>query len=103
MSLLSKVICGTKNPAVDLLGKSQTIVKTLGYLALAVVQAGAYIRETSCSLEAYPDLYDKRKSSVLQFLPTHRGSDYQHSVYTTWQVSVDMIASQEDAASRHAL
>lgn len=103
MTLLGKVIYGTTIPSPDRVEESKTIVEALGYLALAIVQAGAYIRETSCSLHEYLDIYERRKRIILDYFPEHLGTDYQHSVYTTWQVSVDMIASRQDAPSRHAL
>lgn len=61
------------------------------------MQAGAYIRETSCSLP------DHLRRNLLQDLPKHLGTDYQYSVYATWQVSVDTIESKGDTASSHAL
>lgn len=102
--ILGKVIYGTATPwQNDSAEESKTIAETLGCLALALVQAGAYIRETSCSLREYLDLYERRKRLVLRYLPQHVATDYQYSVYTTWQVSVDMIESRQDTASHHAL
>ncbi|KAK5202699.1 hypothetical protein LTR47_011671 [Exophiala xenobiotica] len=99
----STVIYGTTTPSPDLGEESKVIVDVLGRLALAIVQAGAYIRETSCSFHDYLDIYERRKGKLLRYLPQHLGTDYQHSVYTTWQVSVDAIESYQDAVSRHTL
>jgi tetratricopeptide (TPR) repeat protein len=79
------------------------IVQTLGCLALAIVQAGAYIRETSCSLNDYLKLYRRRQKEVFTYVPQHLRTDYRHSVYTTWQVSLDQIESMHNDASQHAL
>lgn len=80
----------------DITKESQKIIKALGCLALAIVQAGAYIRETSCSLSDYVEVYERRKQVILNHLPKHLGTDSQYSVYTTWQVSIEMIESRQD-------
>jgi len=79
------------------------IVEALGRLALAIAQAGAYICETSCSLKEYLELYKRRQKDLLRYFPKHTGTDYGFTVYTTWQVSLDMIESLRDTASNHAL
>ena len=79
------------------------VVAALGCLALAVVQAGAYIRETSCTAHEYLDIYERRRGSLLQDLPKYLGTDYRYSVYTTWQVSVDMITTRHDTISQQTL
>ncbi len=79
------------------------IVEALGRLALAIAQAGAYIRETSCSLKEYLELFKRRQKDLLRYFPKHTGTDYGFTVYTTWQVSLDMIESLRDTASNHAL
>lgn len=55
-------------------GEDQQIrqmVETLGCLALTIVQAGAYVRETSCTLNDYLALYQRRQKEVLGYLPRH--------------------------------
>ena len=79
------------------------VVEALGYLALAIAQAGAFIRETFCSMNEYLELYEKRQKELLGYFPKHTGTDYGFTVYTTWQVSLDMIESMRDTASNHAL
>ena len=69
------------------------IVEALGGLALAAAQAGAYIRETSCSLKEYFELYERCQRYLLWYLPKQTGTDYGFTVYTTWQVSLGMIGS----------
>ncbi|KAL9098250.1 MAG: hypothetical protein Q9163_006061, partial [Psora crenata] len=96
MSLLYRIACGTTSSSLHTLEDCQKIVEALGYLALAIVQAGSYIRETSCSLHEYLEIYEERRDIVLQHLPKHHGTLYSHSVYTTWQVSIDKIASGQD-------
>ena len=103
VSLLTKVISGATSPSQQLAKEGQKIVEALGCLALALVQAGAYIRETACGLQDYLDIYERHKRSVLEYLPKHVGTDYQYSVYATWQVSIDAIESRQDGVSAHAL
>lgn len=79
------------------------VVTTLGCLALAVVQAGAYMRELSCSYNDYLELYHLKRQEVLTYAPNHSGTDYRHTVYTTWQVSLNWIESMGDAVSQRAV
>ena len=70
---------------------ARPIVKTLGYLALAIIQAGASIRQGICTLEEYLDIFASYKTQIMSDqIP--QGSDYQHTIYTTWEVSVQRIA-----------
>jgi tetratricopeptide (TPR) repeat protein len=77
------------------------IVEELDGLPLALDQAGAYIKETPCSLDEYLVLYQTRRSDLLQT----RGSpekNYQASVATTWSLSFEKV-SQTDAAATELL
>ena len=103
VSLLTKTIYAVTSPSQPVSKEGKTIVEALGCLALAIVQAGAYIRETSCTLQDYLEIYERRRQDLLQYLPKHLGTDYRYSVYTTWQVSIDRIECQQDAVSHHAL
>lgn len=60
VSLLNKIIYGATSRSQEASEEGQKIVETVGHLALAIVQAGAYIRETSCSLHDYLELYKRR-------------------------------------------
>ncbi|KAI9790079.1 MAG: hypothetical protein M1816_005549 [Peltula sp. TS41687] len=102
VSLLHKIVYGAIGPSKQDTGESIQVVRTLGCLALAIVRAGAYIRQTSCSFHDYLEIYERDPSHLLQYIPIHPGTGY-HSVYSTWQVSVDMIESRHDTASHHAL
>ena len=74
------------------------IVQELDGLPLALDQAGAYIRETPCSLEDYLALYQKRRFDLLQA----RGNlekDYPASVATTWSLSFEKVKKTDPAAA----
>jgi tetratricopeptide (TPR) repeat protein len=72
------------------------IVKLLGYLALAIVQAGAVIRRKLCSLEGYCDLYSRHRKQLLGIRQVQGSEGYDYTIYTTWEVSLDMIRKMSD-------
>ncbi|KAJ7833110.1 P-loop containing nucleoside triphosphate hydrolase protein [Mycena olivaceomarginata] len=69
------------------------IVKTLGYLALAIVQAGAFIFKSG-ALNGYLDLYAKHQKRLLSEKPSQSHDSYAWTVYTTWQMSFDQLQPQ---------
>ncbi|KAN0071003.1 TPR-like protein [Elaphomyces granulatus] len=83
--------------------EARAIVKTLGFLALAIVQAGAYVQQGLCSIDRYCDIYGRRRERLLNHLSHQAGSSYGFSVYTTWEVSLDAIKSRSDKTSKHAV
>jgi hypothetical protein len=102
-SLLSKTAYGESQVTEDIATDIGRLVDALGCLALAVVQAGAYIQKTKYSPAEYLLIYDRRYKDLLSFVPLHSGTDYKHTVYTTWQVSIDAITSTPGDASAGAL
>ena len=81
--LLFKTAYGYAASDSQLKDKGHREMKTLGCLALAIVQAGAYIPETLCSLDEYLKRYQRYQKEVLEYFPKHSGTDYRHTVYTT--------------------
>ena len=83
------------------------IVQTLGYLALAVSHAGASIRQRTCSLEDYLDVYTRHRKKLLSSQAVQASSEYKYTVYTTWEISVDSIKKlakdAKDGTAAHAL
>ena len=83
------------------------IVQTLGYLALAVSQAGASIRQKICSLEDYLDSYSRHRKKLLSSQAVQAGSEYKYTVYTTWEISVEsmkkLAKNAKDGTAAHAL
>ena len=76
----------------DVRNIARPIVKTLGYLALAIIQAGAAIREGICSLEEYLDIFATHKKQLMKDqIP--QGADYHYTIYSSWEVSVQKIES----------
>ena len=73
-----------EDTAVEIVRKEAVAVaKTLGCLALAIVQAGAYVRQGLCSIGEYCGIYSHHRESVLRHRPVKVGSNYKFSVYTT--------------------
>jgi tetratricopeptide (TPR) repeat protein len=70
---------------------AQTIVKELDGLPLALDQAGAYIEETSSTLEGYLKAYKRRQQELLQERGNER-SFHPASVATTWSLNFEQVA-----------
>jgi tetratricopeptide (TPR) repeat protein len=78
---------------------AKDLVSELGYLPLAITQAGAYMKENDMSIADYLALL---KSSELNttdlFLRQNyddiRDPDIQNSVFRTWKISFDQISRQ---------
>ncbi len=79
------------------------IVETLGCLALAIVQAGAAIRQKLCTMEDYCDIYSRQRKRLLSHQPVQASSDYRFTVYTTWEVSINMIENMSNETAENAL
>ena len=67
------------------------VVETLWSLALAIIQAGAMIRQKLYTFEEYCSAYKTRRKELLSLQPVPASSDYRFTVYTTWEVSKDSI------------
>jgi tetratricopeptide (TPR) repeat protein len=74
---------------------AKPIVVELGGLALAIIQAGATIRQGGAKLEGYVDLYAKHHRELMEKHPGQGLDGYEHTVYTTWEISRKMIESSD--------
>jgi NB-ARC domain len=83
---------------------AERIVSDVGYLALAIIQAGAVIRQGICSLDGFRDLYSKRKREILEMGRSNSNADdYQYTVFTTWEISIAKIEEMPDEDAKLAL
>ena len=82
---------------------ARNIVTTLGNLALAIIQAGVAIRQNICRIEDYCDIYRRRRQELLSRAPIQASSDYKYTIYTAWEVSVNMIERMSTEVASHAL
>jgi tetratricopeptide (TPR) repeat protein len=79
------------------------IVKVLGYFALAIIQAGAVIRQGLCSLGGFCELYAEQKKELLESGRAEPSIDYQYSVYTTWEISIRIIEAIPETYAKLSL
>ena len=82
---------------------ARPVVLTLGCLALAITQAGAVIRQGRCAMGEYCALYARRRKELLSQQAIQGGEDYRYTVYTTWEVSRQMIEERSSEAGQDAL
>ncbi|GCE29113.1 tetratricopeptide repeat protein [Dictyobacter alpinus] len=77
---------------------AEKLVALLGYLPLALDQAGAYIEETGCSLSGYLHNYEQQRNRLL----ARRGgpaADHPQSVKATFQLSMARVQRENCAAA----
>ncbi len=81
-------------PAVERIGHK--IIDTLGYLALALIQAGALILQRICGMPDYLDFYNKFRSNVgaRRSIGDPRIND-QLTVYATWEHSLESLEMRQ--------
>ena len=72
------------------------IVKVLGHLALAIVQAGTVLRQRICSFKEFCTVYAKQKRDLLESGGAMSDFGYRRSIYTTWEMSLRKIESMPD-------
>ncbi|HVU66893.1 MAG TPA: tetratricopeptide repeat protein [Ktedonobacteraceae bacterium] len=67
-------------------------------LPLALDQAGAYVKETPCTLADYLRLYQQRQQDLLS-RRSRENQEYPASVATTWSLSFEKVARANPAAT----
>jgi tetratricopeptide (TPR) repeat protein len=77
---------------------AQKISESLDGLPLAIEQAGAFIKETGCSLSDYLDLYQAHCIDLLQ-QQGELTAGYNKAVATTWSLSFEKIESVNSIAA----
>lgn len=77
---------------------AERIVSEMDGLPLALVQVGAYVEETGCSLADYLRLYATHRSDLLARHSTLL-LDYTETVTTTWSLSFQQVEQQSLAAA----
>ncbi|KAF8421167.1 hypothetical protein EV426DRAFT_217969 [Tirmania nivea] len=73
------------------------IVEKLGYLALAIDQAGAYICNSG-SLDTYLECYENFRADLLD-MREYEASGYAYPVYQTWEISFQAVTKKSPAAA----
>ncbi len=95
-SLINRDIAETEKKSV------KELVDALGYLPLALAQAGAYIRQNSISFSDYLDLYKKNEQQLLADNTLPEGTD-SLSVSVTWNISLEAIIKESQAINQPPL
>ena len=70
------------------------LAKTLGYLPLALSQAGAYINQNNLTIKDYLSLYDTEKDKLLSN-KTMPAMDKHEPVYITWDLSIEKLKREK--------
>ncbi|QRV81076.1 kinesin light chain [Ceratobasidium sp. AG-Ba] len=70
------------------------MIQDLGFMALALVQAGAYIWRTSCSFTQYREMYAAQPKQLLEKYSNAalELSGYEKTVYGTWVMSYQQLS-----------
>ena len=92
--LLRRAAQGDEGP------QSVVIARTLGFLPLALDQAGSYIRARDLQLKDFISRYEERKKSILSETPeqweyrrsVNEGPGEYLSVFTTWELSFEQLS-----------
>ncbi|KAI4174548.1 MAG: hypothetical protein LQ346_008226 [Caloplaca aetnensis] len=87
---------------------ARSVVQSLGFLPLAIDQAGAYIRSRKISYPVFLDHFKNRRAKILQHTPDlwdyrRKIGDQQNetslSVFITWELSFQQVADDEERRS----
>jgi len=89
--LRSGISSDTEKPA------AQEIVKTLGYLPLAIELAAAYIRHVTGNFASYLDEYRRNENELLTWIGT-ANRPYPDSVATTWIMAFRQVEMNQPFA-----
>lgn len=79
------------------------IVKTLGFLALAITQAGAYIQQKKCTLPEYYDEYSRQRQQLPDYQSIQAGQDHAFTVHMTGEIAISMIRDMVSESAEDAL
>src|SRR5215471_14585492 len=78
------------------------ITQELYYIALAIVQAGAFIFSHRCSLARYIELYNEHHGRLLEKYKLQiRVDDYKLTIYATWEISFRQLSKQAASFLMH--
>jgi Tetratricopeptide repeat len=82
---------------------AKPVILTLGRVVLAIVQAGAVIRQGVYGMEEYCEIYARRRKELLSQNAVQGSGDYRYTVYTAWEISLNMIEKKYTETARDAV
>jgi hypothetical protein len=83
------------SPEID---EAKKITSALGYLPLAIDQAGAYIYKLKLSTKRYSSLLEANAAHVLHHKPPAAVWPYKSTVFATWETSLQTIERENPEA-----
>ncbi|KAF2716488.1 purine and uridine phosphorylase [Polychaeton citri CBS 116435] len=79
----------------------ELLLEKLGGLPLALIQAGAFLKETNMSVSEYLNYYDKTWSKLMEAQEERPRRDYgDQTMLTTWKISYDRIKAVSPSAAK---
>jgi tetratricopeptide (TPR) repeat protein len=81
---------------------ARAVTDTLGSHPLALIQAGAYVARSHCTLQQYLQVYQRHRQRLLKFHDKQAQSRYGH-VYATFEASAQVLESSGDETAKDAL
>lgn len=81
---------------------AENVVSELSFHTLAIMQAGAYIARSHCSMEAFPHKFRQQHARLLQFNPQQAKSRYSH-VFATFEASASVLEESMSLEAKDAL
>jgi hypothetical protein len=76
------------------------LTEALGFLPLALDQAGAYISEQCLDMDGYMDLYAEGRAHLLRHRPPRAVWSYEETVFTTWEISFAAVSKLNTLAAK---
>lgn len=91
VEMLTRILSHDRAASAGSAGDVAAVCAELGYLPLAIEQAGAYITETGTSPRAYRELLARYPAAMYQ--QTAEGGDAQRTMARIWRVTLDTLAT----------
>ncbi|KAL5342888.1 hypothetical protein BJX70DRAFT_409220 [Aspergillus crustosus] len=88
---------GVQSPTEADIEDARAVGRLLGFLPLALVQAGAFIRSRHRNLRDYRSMYLTRREELLGF--TTRLADSDQAVLTTWEINFRQVEKESPDAA----
>lgn|GEM_PF-1826075 len=82
--------------------EAKKLLKAIGYLPLAIAQAGTYIYQNKIKISEYLDIYKKYEQDLLSDL-NHTKEKKNANVATTWNISLNAIIKESRSNLEKAL
>lgn len=79
--------------------QAEKLVQYLGYLPLAIDQAGAFILARNLEVQDLVTQFDHVEQNVLEYKMPSALQQYESSVLTTWEISLDYVMKKSKEAT----